>query len=148
MQRSARSEIVPLPLTPLRAPADAGVGRLERTYRERSDLMRRYSTAAVLLTIAFPFLCGLLVSGLLKLGNASFWSSIGPEDSVAGAMMGLAEFAYVLVAYLSGCIVGMLGLIAYAWRQDSFSRLQIVALLLNGAPLVVFTWLALARGQW
>ena len=26
MQRSARSEIVPLPLTPLRAPADAGVG--------------------------------------------------------------------------------------------------------------------------
>ena len=28
MQRSARSEIVPLPLTPLRAPADAGVGRL------------------------------------------------------------------------------------------------------------------------
>ena len=28
MQRSARSEIVPLPLTPLRAPADAGVVRL------------------------------------------------------------------------------------------------------------------------
>ena len=28
MQRSARGEIVPLPLTPLRAPADAGVRRL------------------------------------------------------------------------------------------------------------------------
>jgi len=58
--------------------------------------------------------------------NSSFWQSITPEESAAGAMMAFAEFVQLVFFTLIGCFVGLIFAVMSIWvwfKQRALRRL-------------------------
>ena len=114
--------------------------RIKKTFPSKRRLLY------AILSVGCPFatLGGALV--YQSFAHATFWKSLTPDESAAGALMGFAEIMQLLLVSVVGCLVGLgLALISLLPqpRKTGVSLLGYIGLAVNGLPLLLLalSWL-------
>ncbi len=69
--------------------------------------------------------------------NSSFWQSITPDESAAGAMMAFAEFVQLFFFTMIGCLVGIVLAVISLRLKRRFRSLGFIDLVFNGLPFLL-----------
>lgn len=90
--------------------------------------------------IIISFICPIVAVAGMRfyqwIGNSDYWSSLTPEYSAAGALLGFVEVIQVIFALLLGCIIGLVFAGLYFWSPRNIKALGIAAVIYNGLPFI------------
>jgi hypothetical protein len=106
----------------------------------REQRFPKYVVYAVL-SLAPPIIAFLATLTYQSVANSAFWSSITPEYSAAGAMMGFAEIVQLILFTMIGCFIGMIFAVISLRIQRRILGLGLVGVVFNGLPLLLFMFL-------
>jgi hypothetical protein len=123
----------------------ASVGRFE--LNGMSEPKNRQQLVIAIVSVLLPFATVAVVLGYQSAAHASFWNSLTPDESAAGALMGFAEIVQLFLFGLIACLVGLaMACFSLLTRPKRFlvRFVGYLAVAINGFPLMIFavTWLA------
>ena len=102
-----------------------------------------------LISLASPITILFATLAYQSAANSSFWHSITPEESGAGAMMAFAEVAQLIFLSMVGCLLGLIFAVLSIRLQRRVLGVGLAALVFNGLPFLLLAslWIkGMARG--
>jgi hypothetical protein len=88
------------------------------------------------ISFSCPFMAVIAVLAYQSVANSSFWQSLTPEESAAGATMAFCEVVQLVLFLMSGCLIGLIFGILSVRFQRRVLGVGMAAIVFNTLPFL------------